>query len=215
MSRGVARLDPPSTFDAPRLQKRPVPSHPAQPSRAVMPPRNTGIRLTRTDSGPPRTFAPTLSGDVCGPLSVTLQRRVRQKSQAHSVCRPRDRDSPRNSVNGTGNVPTTLTAVGNVFKGILIPPSPFVRGIQSDSRLKRGSDRLRRKTQFGLSDGSPLFELALCILRRTHPKSPFAHAPTLLKPVCDQVVAGQEEIGPDYGRSKCYCLLEISNGTRA
>ena len=29
------------------------------------------------------------------------------------MCRPRDRDSPRNSVNGTGNVPTTLTSVGH------------------------------------------------------------------------------------------------------
>ena len=31
------------------------------------------------------------------------------------MCRPRSRDSERNSVNGTWNVPTTLTSVGHVF----------------------------------------------------------------------------------------------------
>ena len=35
------------------------------------------------------------------------------------MCRPRDRDSPRNSVNGTGNVPTTLTSVGHVLPLLL------------------------------------------------------------------------------------------------
>ena len=35
------------------------------------------------------------------------------------MCRSGDGDSPRNSVNGTGNVPTTLTSIGHVCHSLL------------------------------------------------------------------------------------------------
>ena len=80
--------------------------------------------------------------------------------------------------------------------------------------FERLPDQFCRKAKFGLSDGSPFFELTLCSVRPAPPQPAFAHQTAQIKLIHHQVVVSQEKVWPEKGVVKFCGSFKICDGTR-